>query len=118
MEVARTNAQKSFGMMARPSLDPNSGMIFVYGADQERNLWMKDCLIPLDIAYLDLNGKILRILTVPPDPGAGPDDVPRAPSGVPCRFVLEANAGWFARRGIAAGDFVDASAVVAGVVPD
>ena len=110
VEVARTDAQHSYGLMARPSLDPNSGMIFLYDtvqADTTDGFWMFRTRMPLDIAFMDSTGVIVRILPMEPCQSelyatSCPTYAPR----VPYRDALEVNRGWFTRHGIAEGAVV------------
>ena len=99
--VARTSAERQVGLMNRRSLPARAGMVFTYPTDHRGGYWMKDTLIPLDIAFYDARGKIQRILTMQPcrrDPCRIYDP------GVPYRAALEVNAGSFRRWGVRAGD--------------
>ena len=101
VELARTAAARAQGLMNRRSLRPKAGMVFVYPQDHIGAFWMKNTLIPLDIAFADRSGKILRILTMQPcrrDPCRVYD--PK----VAYRTALEVNAGSFRRWGVRAGD--------------
>jgi uncharacterized protein len=103
VEVARTDAERERGLMNRRSLAAKAGMVFVYPSDHRSGFWMKNTLIPLDIAFYDARGKILRILTMQPcrrDPCRVYD--PK----VAYRAALEVNAGSFRRWGVRAGDRV------------
>ena len=103
VELARTNAERQQGLMNRRSLAAKSGMVFLYPRDHRGGYWMKNTLIPLDIAFYDARGKILRILTMQPcrrDPCRSYD--PR----VAYRGALEVYAGSFRRWGVKAGDRV------------
>ena len=106
VELAKTGAQHTFGLMARPTLDANSGMIFAYDSIQppQAGFWMWRTKIPLDIAFMDSTGVMLRILTMQPCPSdmyASSCDtyVPK----VPYRSALEVNAGFFAKHGVGEG---------------
>ena len=87
--------------MNRRSLAAKAGMAFLYPEAHRGGYWMKDTLIPLDIAFADGRGKIQRIFTMQPcrrDPCRIYD--PR----VAYRSVLEVNAGSFRRWRVRAGD--------------
>jgi uncharacterized protein len=106
VELAETPAQKTYGLMARPSLDRNSGMVFLYDSIQsgDAGFWMWRTKMPLDIAFLDSTGVIRRTFTMQPcasDMYATSCDnyLPK----VPYRSALEVNAGWFAEHGIGEG---------------
>jgi uncharacterized protein len=103
VEIARTDAERGRGLMYRRSLAAKAGMVFLYPFDHRGGYWMKNTLIPLDIAFYDARGKILRILTMQPcrrDPCRVYD--PK----VTYRAALEVNAGSFRRWGVRAGDRV------------
>jgi hypothetical protein len=97
VELATTPEQRQRGLMFRETLPEDSGMLFVFPADAPRSFWMKNTSIPLSIAFLDAEGRILNILAMQPfDEGS-------YPSAGPARYALEVNQGWFAERGISAG---------------
>ncbi|OYT99364.1 MAG: hypothetical protein CFE40_05765 [Burkholderiales bacterium PBB1] len=96
-EVARTEQQREIGLMFRESMPANHGMLFVFDRPGQQCFWMKNTLLPLDVAFIADNGTIVNTDRMKPrtlDPHC---------STQPVRFVLEMNDGWFAKRGIAAG---------------
>lgn len=101
VEIARTDEQQQHGMMFRTSLAPDRGMLFPYDPPQSVGFWMKNTLIPLDIAHFDGDGRLLNVCRMKPadDPAVGGADL-KAPSIKPARFVLEVNYGWFDARGL------------------
>jgi uncharacterized membrane protein (UPF0127 family) len=105
-EIAATAAVRSRGLMGRPRLAPDAGMLFIYPEAQppDSGFWMYRTLIPLDIAYLDGQGDILAIRTMEPCRSALSLNCPTYPPGVPYRAALEVNSGFFARNRIAVGD--------------
>ena len=86
--------------MFRPRLSADDGMLFAYPDEYERGFWMKNTLIPLDIAFFTADGTLLNVNETPiaADPRAGP--WPTSPSKGPARFVLEMQLGWFKKKGI------------------
>ena len=102
VELATTEAQREKGLMARESLGENRGMLFVFPEQGTWNFWMKNTKIPLDILWMDVSG---RVVTIERD--VQPSDEERAPifsNDRPAKYVLEANAGFAAKHGIAIGD--------------
>ena len=101
VEIADTSETRSLGLMSRTSLPELAGMLFVFPSDTTNGFWMKDTLIPLDIAYLSSEGEVLEIR----------DGVPLSLENLtptqPYRFTLEVNGGWFERHGFGVGDRVD-----------
>lgn len=81
-------------------LPEDHGMIFVFHDEQHRSFWMRNTIIPLDIAYIRTDGTIVSIYTMEPLREVS------YPSIEPARFALEVRAGQFARWGIVAGDRV------------
>ena len=97
-EVARTYEERERGLMYREGLAKGRGMLFVFPDAQIRSFWMKNTFIPLDIAYLDAE---LRIVDIQP---MEPESLDSHPSALPAMFALEVPLGWFAEVGIAVGD--------------
>ncbi len=89
-------------------LPEDHGMIFVFPDDQHRSFWMRNTIIPLDIAYIRSDGTIVSIYTMEPLREIG------YPSIEPARFALEVRAGQFAKWGIVAGDRVTIPAALLG----
>ena len=80
VEVARTDEEMAQGLMFRESLAERTGMLFLFPYDDDAHkFWMKNTLIPLDIVWLDKDGKVLFVSanTPPckadPCPNYGPD---------------------------------------------
>lgn len=96
-EVVQTPAARAQGLMHRESMPANSGMLFVFPEAGVQCFWMKNTLIPLSIAFLDDNGRIVNIADMQPQ------SLDTHCSWKPVRFALEMNAGWFRKRGIPAG---------------
>ena len=68
VEVAQNFWQRAKGLMGRPSLPQNQGMLFIFDSPQKLSFWMKDTLIPLSVAYLDQYGVIQEIYHMTPEP--------------------------------------------------
>lgn len=108
VEVARTDAQKQYGLTGRSSLDPGSGMVFLYDTVQGggQGFWMWRTLIPLDIAFLDPEGSIVAILHMDPCQSPNPDFCEIHSPGLEYASALEVNRGWFAEHGVEPGSRV------------
>lgn len=83
--------------MHRRDLQADGGMLFVFPDEAPRNFWMRNTPLPLSIAFLDSEQRIINI-----DDMAPFTDTPH-PSLAPARYALEVHQGWFAERGITAG---------------
>jgi len=107
-ELAWTEEERARGMAGRSSIGRNEAMLFVFRDEQVLEFWMKGCLIPLDILYLDAAGRIVSYheSMPPPVPGASLMDLPRYSSVEPARFALEVKAGTIERVGVQVGDRV------------
>jgi len=105
VEVAETDAQKAFGLMRRPSLEPGRGMIFLYPAVQDTTMgfWMFQTQVPLDIAFVDSAGTIASIRTMDPCESTDPQWCPVYLPGVRYQQALEVNRGFFAAQGVGVG---------------
>jgi uncharacterized protein len=100
-EMALTPRQETTGMMFRTNLDENAGMIFAFPKPIQAAFWMKNCPLPLSVAYIDPSGSILEIRDLQPqDTNSVIAASPRV------QFVLEANRGWFQRHNIGPGTLV------------
>jgi len=100
-EVAATTDQRSTGLMYRFSLKPDHGMIFVFENAEPQGFWMKNTFIPLSIAFIGSDGRILNVADM------APQDERTHWSNGPAQYALEMRKGWFAERGIGAGDRVE-----------
>lgn len=96
-EVASTPADRATGLMNRPAMPTHRGMLFVFAEAGVQCFWMKNTLIPLSIAFLDDDGRIVQIADM------RPQSLDNHCSVKPVRFALEMNAGWFRSRGLSAG---------------
>ncbi|MDP4299024.1 DUF192 domain-containing protein [Leptothrix discophora] len=99
-EVAGNPQQRQIGLMNRPSMPPNHGMLFVFEGPDMHCFWMRNTLLPLSIAFLAADGRIVNIEDMAPQTEAS--HCPREP----VRHALEMNQGWFAKRGFKAGDLI------------
>jgi uncharacterized protein len=101
VELALTPAQQEQGLMYRPRLAPDAGMLFDFHDTAPRAFWMKNTLIPLDMLFIAAGGRIVDI-----HERAVPLSDALIPSSVPARAVLELNGGTVDRLGIKIGDMV------------
>ena len=96
-EVAADQQNRMQGLMNRRSMGSNQGMLFIFTHADRHCMWMRNTLLPLSVAFMDERGRILNIEDMKPQT----DDNHCA--ATPARFALEMNQGWFASKGIKAG---------------
>jgi uncharacterized membrane protein (UPF0127 family) len=101
VEIAETPAQMTQGLMFRRSLAPDAGMLFDYKEPTAATMWMRNTLIPLDMLFVDAQGRIVNI-----HQRAVPQSLDVIAAAAPVRVVIELNGGTAARLGIAPGDQV------------
>ncbi|MDR2209497.1 MAG: DUF192 domain-containing protein [Azoarcus sp.] len=97
-EVAADGQTQQLGLMYRSHLPADQGMIFVHSSPIRICMWMKNTLIPLSVAFLDEEGRILNIEDMTPH------SLESHCSVKPAHHALEMNQGWFARHKVKVGD--------------
>jgi uncharacterized protein len=108
VEIADTRDRIALGLMFRDSLPEDEGMIFVYEEPGYYPFWMKNTRMPLDMLWLDVDGRIVAIqksampCTVDPCPHYWPP----SPAGL-AHYCIEVVAGVAAGHGLAVGDVID-----------
>ena len=100
VEIAENDAQRARGLMHREKMPQDQGMVFIFEAPEYQSMWMKNTLIPLSVAFLDRDGVILNIADMQPQ------TLDSHMSAGPSLYAIETNKGWFAERGIKAGEKV------------
>jgi len=100
VEVADTADKRSLGLMYREKLPKNRGMLFLYEEPTTSGFWMKNTKIPLSIAFIDEDLRIIEIQEMRPL-----DLTPHRPER-PYKYALETNRGWFREHGIGPGSTV------------
>jgi uncharacterized membrane protein (UPF0127 family) len=100
-EVAANDQTRETGLMYRFSLKPDSGMLFVFGTPQPLAFWMKNTYVPLSIAFIDAEGRIVNIEDMAPQ-----TEATHGSRGL-ALYALEMKKGWFGAKGIAPGDRVE-----------
>ena len=104
-EVAATEPEKAKGLMYRQSLAKDRCMFFVYAEEGVHAIWMKNCLIALDVAWVDAEGKVVETTEhVPPCSPMRGDDCPTYGGTASSRYFIEFPAGTFKRLGLKKGD--------------
>ena len=112
VELATTQATQQRGLMFRKELAERDGMLFVFDTPDFRPFWMQNCLIPLDIIWVDATSTVVSIAeSVPPcklpncDPPCASNDCPQYPPrpGTKAKYVVEVQAGFAKAHQLAIG---------------
>lgn len=101
VEMAVTPAERGRGLMFRQSLPADAGMLFDFGVDDEANMWMQNTYIPLDMVFIQADGRVHRVAK-----DTTPFSTEIVSSKGPVRAVLELNAGTAERIGLKRGDLI------------
>lgn len=96
-QVAATDEHHRIGLMHRAQMPEHEGMLFVFESAAVRCFWMKDTLMPLSIAFIDADGRVVNTAEM------AAASTNRHCAEAPVTHVLEMNAGWFAKRRIDKG---------------
>jgi uncharacterized membrane protein (UPF0127 family) len=100
VEVAKTPEERNHGLMGRNHLGKDEGMLFVFEKEDYHSFWMKDTQIPLSIAFIDKEGRIVSIQDMKPltlESHTPPQII---------LYALEMKKGWFSANGIKVGDII------------
>ena len=98
VEYARSEEEKSIGLMFREELDDDEGMLFIWDTDSLRQFWMKNTLIDLDILFINSEYQVVHI-----EESAQKGSTSLISSKFPAKFVLEIKAGQSQLRNISPG---------------
>lgn len=98
-EMALTAENRAQGLMFREKMAANEGMLFDFEGPAQVCMWMKNTLIPLSVAFISTDGKIINIEDMKPQSL----ESHCGKKGVPIRYALEMNVGWFKQKNIKPG---------------
>lgn len=115
LELAIGQAAIQRGLMDRAAIPAGTGMIFVFPTPQVHRFWMANCLIDIDVIFLDGQGRVTTLYSMASEPPRRRDEsqsgyeqrLPLYSSHVPVRFAIEFPAGSIEHLGLRAGDRVD-----------
>lgn len=101
VEMATTPDQQTVGLMFRPSVPPNGGMLFDWGVPRKSPMWMRNTIVPLDMVFINSDGTIRSIAE-----NTVPESLAVIDSRGPVRATLELAAGTTAKLNVRVGDKV------------
>ena len=99
-QVASTPEQRATGLMHRKEMPTHEGMLFVFEQAGRHCFWMRNTKLPLSIAFLADDGKIVNISDMEPE--TQNNHCPRSS----VRYAIEMNQKWFAQRAIGPGTVI------------
>ena len=102
VEMALTSEQQTVGLMFRPSVPPDGGMLFDWGVPRESQMWMRNTIASLDMVFINADGTIRSIAE-----NTVPESLAIVSSRGPVRATLELAAGTAARLNLRVGDRVE-----------
>jgi uncharacterized membrane protein (UPF0127 family) len=100
LEVAADPAARARGLMGRRRVPEGTGMVFLYPEDVAEAYWMKNTLVPLSIAFVAADGRVVSVAEMTP---CAADPCPSYPPAGPYRYAVELAAGSFAAAGVGPG---------------
>jgi len=111
LEVAADPATRFRGLSGRSSIPRNGGMLFVLPRSRRMSMVMRDCPAPIDVAFLDAEGRVVTIHEMQSESPRGSREDSEAyerrlsqyPSGVPIRFAIETAGGRLRQLGVEVG---------------
>jgi uncharacterized protein len=106
LQLAVTGMEMQRGLMERPALDPDEGMLFVYRRPQVMSFYMRNTPLPLDIGFFDSEGKLREHYPLHPF-----DENPVRSRDERLQFALEVRQGWFRENQVRPGTALDLKAV-------
>ena len=108
LDTAVTEDERFQGLSGVASLPADGGMVFAFPQAAPRAFVMRDCLIPLDIVFLDPGGRVIRTAHMPLEPPGTPErSLPQHKSGYPAQFVIELMGGTLETLDLSPGDRVE-----------
>lgn len=99
VEIADDPIERMRGLMFREEMARDAGMLFIFSREDEREFWMRNTILPLDIVYADADGVVVSIAR-----DTTPYSLDPIPSNGPAQFAFEVNAGVADEIGLAPGD--------------
>lgn len=99
-ELAISDDERARGLMFRETLGQNDGMVFRFANNGKACMWMKNTLLPLSVAFVAEDGRIINIEDM------APQTLEPHCAKQPARYALEMNHGWFSKRNIKPGTII------------
>ena len=112
LELALDPQSRQRGLSGRESIPRHGGMLFVLPSSRPFAMVMRDCPVPIDVAFLDDAGRVVAVHAMKVEPARQPGEprvlyearLPAYPSGQPVRFAIETAGGRLGQLGLTVGD--------------
>jgi len=101
IEIADDDAKREVGMMGRSVMEERQGMFFIFEEEQLASFWMRNCILSLDMIFINKHGEIITIRK-----NTKPFSDDSYSASAMTLFVLEVNAGFTDKYGIKEGDMM------------
>jgi hypothetical protein len=114
LELALDAERRQQGLSGRHEIPRNAGMLFVLPRPQPLAMVMRDCAVPIDLALIDAEGRVVALHEMSVEPPRAPGEppfayearLPRYGSPVPVQFAIETGGGRLRELGLAVGERV------------
>lgn len=107
-ELKTSPEERARGMMFRPTIPEDRGMLFIFPTMERQSFWMYNTLVPLDIIWLDDNKQVVEIAAnTPPCRSIDARDCPSYGGSVPSVYVLELGSGQAVVHGVEVGSVLE-----------
>ena len=115
LEIVADNDSRTVGLGGRESLPENGGMLFVFPDSKIRHFIMRDCVIDIDIIFLDATGRIVAMHHMPVEEPRKPDEsayqyerrLARYPSRFNAKYAIEIRGGLLETMTLATGEVIE-----------
>lgn len=105
LELALDTESRYQGLSNRAEIAPGGGMLFVFAQSRKLDFVMRDCLVSIDIIFLDPGGRVVRMHAMQPEPAETPEaELTRYSSRYKAQFSIELRGGTLAELGLNEGD--------------
>jgi uncharacterized protein len=121
LELALDPIDRFKGLSGREHIEPDGGMLFVFPRPSDQRFVMRDCLVDIDIIFLDPSGRITAMHHMPVEPPRDPETEPLGPNGLapkyearlkkypsryPAQLAIELAGGTLKRLDLSEGDLI------------
>ncbi len=115
LEPAADDESRMRGLGGRSSIPDDGGMIFIFPEPQPLSFLMRDCLVDIDIVFIDARGRITAVHEMAAEPLQRPEEslgeyeqrLRKYMSGVRAQYAIELRAGWLKKLDLNVEDKIE-----------